>query len=364
MNIIVIGSGNHHNTLGVIRALGESGYGVDLITYGSSRKNYVAHSKYVNTHHSLKSIDDLSSFLMARKQTTDKEVIISCADGVTEQLNNHKCSLESRYTFPGIPEEGKMVKLMDKTTMIQMAADRGVKAPQVWMLPEDREKVTFPCMTKVHISSHGAKTDIIICYTEDQLNEFLRDNTDDIFAQAYIKKKEEVQFIGCSLDDGEKIIIPGMSKVLRSQPNTNTGFLEYGPIDPFYKETVENAKKYIRDCQYSGLFSFEIMRGWDDQIWFLEINFRNDGNAWCTTKAGINLPVIWVKACLGVDYSDEICEPQRIIMMPEFQDLKLVIQRKISLCQWMKDWKRTDYFMEYDKNDPGPFWHYILDKFK
>ena len=37
-SVIVIGSGNHHNTLGVIRALGEYGYGVDLITYGDKHK--------------------------------------------------------------------------------------------------------------------------------------------------------------------------------------------------------------------------------------------------------------------------------------------------------------------------------------
>ena len=81
------------------------------------------------------------------------------------------------------------------------------------------------------------------------MDNFLKDNSDKIFAQSYITKKEEFQFIGCSLNNGEIVIIPGMSKVLRSQPNTNTGFLEYGPIDPFYNETVENAKKYIRDCQ-------------------------------------------------------------------------------------------------------------------
>ena len=42
--------------------------------------------------------------------------------------------------------------------------------------------------------------------------------------------------------------------------------------------------------------------------------------------------------------------------------IKLVLQRKVSLGQWLKDWKRTDFFMEYDKQDPKPFWQYIKDK--
>lgn len=361
--IIVIGSGNHHNTLGVIRALGESGYEVELVTYGATKRNYVAYSRYVNKHYALNCLNELSPFLINRKKNLEKDVIISCADAVTEYLNINKSKFDKQYIFPGVPEEGRMVELMDKTVMIEMAASRGVYAPKVWRVPDELKNVEFPCITKAHVSSHGGKADIKICHTEEQLCDFLKENHDEVFVQAYINKKEEVQLIGCSLNAGDNVIIPGMSRILRSQPNTNTGFLEYGPIDPFYLDTVEKAKKYIGDCKYSGLFSFEIMRGTDDKIWFLEINFRNDGNAWCTTKAGVNLPVIWVKSCLDEDFKKELCIPKKILMMPEFQDIKLVIKRKVSLWKWIKDWKKTDFFMEYDKNDPKPFWHYIINKF-
>lgn len=363
MKIIVIGGGNHHNALGIIRALGERGYQIELVTYGSLRKNYIATSRYVNTHKAFMNAQEIPDYLLDRPHSSSgKEIIISGSDDVTEQLNLFRDQLSNYYILPGVPEQGKMVELMDKTTMISMAAKRGIYAPEVWSLPADKDKVSFPCITKSHVSSHGGKSDIVICRNKEHFDSFLSQNKDDLFAQAYIDKLEEVQFIGCSLNAGEEVIVPGMSKVLRSQPNTNTGFLEYGPIDPFYKETVEKAKLYIKDCQYSGLFSFEIMRGKDDKVWFLEINFRNDGNAWCVTKAGVNLPAIWVKSCLGEDYTSEIHPVKKIVMMPEFQDIKLVLQRKVSIVQWLKDWNRTDFFMEYDKNDPKPFWQYIFDK--
>ena len=38
--VLVIGGGNHHNALGVVRALGRRGYQVELITIGNLRKNY------------------------------------------------------------------------------------------------------------------------------------------------------------------------------------------------------------------------------------------------------------------------------------------------------------------------------------
>ena len=76
------------------------------------------------------------------------------------------------------------------------------------------------------------------------------------------------------------------------------------------------------------------------------------------------MPFIWVKACRGEYYQDEIKEPKHILMMPEFQDFKLVLQRKISLFKWIKDWWHTDYFMEYDNQDKRPFFQYIIDKIK
>lgn len=363
-NIMIIGSGSHHNTLGVIRAIGRANLGVDLVTYDKSKMNFVACSKYVTTYHSLACKEELFTYLNSLPISQNKQIVISCADAVTEELNLHREILSEKYIIPGHPLQGRMLELMDKTTMISMAAKHNIFAPETWHLPEEYSKVTFPCITKARVSSHGGKADIIICYSKNELDSFLKENDDDIFVQSYINKKEEVQFIGCSLNGGEDIIIPGMTKVFRSQPNTNTGFLEYGPIEPFYNETVENAKAYIKDCQYSGLFSIEFLRDQDDRIWFLEINFRNDGNAICVTEAGINLPLIWVKANNGEDYKNEIKTPKKVVVMPEFQDFKLVLQRKVGILQWLKDWKRTDAFMEYASDDKRPFFQYIIDKIR
>lgn len=44
--VIVIG-GNHHNTLGVLRSLGEKGVFSELILVTSSKYPYVKYSKYI-----------------------------------------------------------------------------------------------------------------------------------------------------------------------------------------------------------------------------------------------------------------------------------------------------------------------------
>ena len=364
LKILVIGGGNHHNALGVVRSLGRSGYRVELITIGCLRRNYIASSKYVNSHHALLDVKELAAYLLYRKISRQKEIIISCSDAVTEHLNLYRDRLSKLYILPGVLQQGMMQTLMNKTIMISMASKRGLYAPTVWILPKDYDKITFPCITKPYLSSNGGKSDIVICYNREQLDIYLAENETEIFVQEFIEKKEEVQFIGCSLNGGKKIIIPGMIKILRSQSNTNTGFLETRLIDSFYIDIVERSRDYIRDCGYSGLFSIEFIRGKDDKVYFLETNFRNDGNAYCITASGVNLPVIWVKSNLYEDYQSDLCIPKEIIVMPEFQDFKLVLQRKVSLRKWLKDFKRTDVFFEYTKDDKRPFFQFIINKLK
>lgn len=318
----------------------------------------------MSLHHALLDVEELAAYLLYREPAGKKDVVISCADVVTEHLNKHYDQLSKRYILPGVSQQGKMVDLMDKTTMIAMAAKRGIQSPQVWKLPEDKDKVTFPCITKSYLSSHGGKADIVICQSREELDAFMLDNADGIFVQPYIDKKAEVQFLGCSLNGGEDIIIPGMTNVQRSQPNSNTGFLEYGPITPTYQDVVERSKAYMRDCGYSGLFSVEFLIGKDNQAYFLETNFRNDGNVYGVTEGGVNLPVIWVKGCLNEDYQSELHTPKRVVVMPEFKDFKLVLQRKISLGRWLKDVRRTDAFANWAKDDMRPFFQFIIDKLR
>lgn len=83
--VLVIGGGNHHNALGVVRALGRRGYQVELITIGNLRKNYIASSKYVCNHHALADEKELASYLLYVIQRTEKEqgdcyIMCRCSD--------------------------------------------------------------------------------------------------------------------------------------------------------------------------------------------------------------------------------------------------------------------------------------------
>ena len=117
---------------------------------------------------------------------------------------------------------------------------------------------------------------------------------------------------------------------------------------------------FIKACNYSGLFSLEFIRCKDGFDYFLEINFRNDGNAYSVTASGLNLPYIWVAFNAGVDFSDELSKIiKTTIVMPELIDIFHVIKKDISLKQWIKDVKSTDSFLYYHKDDKYPFFYQI-----
>ena len=158
------------------------------------------------------------------------------------------------------------------------------------------------------------------------------------------------------MDGGNEIVIPGVSVVIRPSAVSNTGFLKYVPLEKFSHDLTK-CYEFIKETHYSGLFSLEFLRDKSGIDYFMEINFRNDGNSICVTSAGVNLPYIWYLYNLGMDYKKELYEKniKEIYVMPEFTDFSMMLKGKVSFIQWIKDVAQTDCFMEFDKKDMRPF---------
>lgn len=357
---LVIG-GNHHNTLGVIRALGYKGIQSVLLLVTDNAKPYVSYSKYIDECILLKSKQEIVPFLLSyAKKQKENAVIISCADFVTSELDNAYDSLRNLYFMPTAKRQGICNYYMDKINMANLAEKVGISTPKSWIVENgqyDASHMSIPCIVKPLASVYGTKGQIKVCRSKEQLKEYLCANKNKRFiVQEFIEKDFEYQLIGCSLNHGEEIIIPGYSKCIRPCPGTNTGFLEYKPVDGFDCD-FKACKDFIKIIGYQGLFSMEYLRDKRGHDYFMEINMRNDGNAICVTAAGVNLPYIWYRYCIGEDYRYEVQNKIRdIFVMPEFDDFKLLLKRRVSLITWLKDYKRTTTFMEYCDKDPKPYY--------
>lgn len=372
-DIILIG-GVHHNILGVIRSLGEKGIHPIVIVETDEKRPYIAYSKYIKKLHICKDGDEIVSLLMntyAGKE--EKPVIAICSDQHSSLIDQKYDLLSQYFILPGARQQGVITSYMNKETMSKHAENCGMLIPKSSTILFSKLKdlkPTLPCIIKPIISKDGAKSDIKKCFIDEDWESFTNSKhvADEFQIQQYIEKEFEYQLIGLSLDYGETIIIPGVSIVLRPSEFSNTGFLKYIPKEDFerFNEIYDKCKVFIKTIGYSGLFSMEFIRSLDGKDYFMEINFRNDGNAICVTASGINLPYLLYMHSTGNDVKSiiESKKAKTVYVMPEINDFYLVFRRKLSFFTWIKDLFRTDCFMEWSRKDPKPFFIIAADTVK
>lgn len=372
-SVFVIG-GNHHNTLGVIRSLGERGIKPYVIIQQDDMPQYVSRSRYISKCWLVSAEKEVFDVLMGDAVEYHygmKAVLIACADNLSSMVDMRSAELESLYYIPGAKEQGRISHLMDKEVMSGLARETGFTVPQsIAVNTADNQKISIPLpwIIKPLLSKDGHKSDIERIYTSDEWRDYCVRHSITVQVQQLIDKDFEYQLIGLSLDGGQEVVIPGVSHVIRPAATTNTGFLHYRPLDDSYQDVLELSRRFLTATGYSGLFSLELLRGTDGTDYFMEINFRNDGNAICVTAAGMNLPYIWYLYNTGGDYRKEIRQSiiKDVYVMPEFADFEFVRNKELGLNAWLKDVRRTDRFMEYDRKDRRPFFFMLrgrLSKF-
>ena len=353
--VIIIGS-HHHNTLGVIRSLGRMGITPFVIMTKVVKDSYILRSKYLSGHVQLDGSDKVIPYLLQHCiDDSNKPVLIACHDRISEILDFNRIPLSKHFFVPGTSNQG-LSKLVNKQIMTDLAASVGLNIPSSFVSSSilDLSALSYPVITKPIASKNGSKHDIRIFNSPDSLSIFLRNNSDRTFQiQQYIDKKFEFQLIGCSVDGGTIIIIPGISRLIRTSSGSNTGFLKYSELTSDFDDTVSLTKSFIKATGYSGLFSVEFLRGKDGSDYFMEMNFRNDGNAICTTNAGANLPYYWVMSCIGHSTESPVIKHTEYVM-PEYNEIGMWMGGALSTRDLRDDFGKVTSYMEYAEDDPQP----------
>lgn len=361
-NKVIILGGSHHNTLGVVRSLGEKAIlSYVLIVSINTSDSLVLKSKYVLKGWILKTYSEAIQFIVDKfSNEEEKPILIATSDDAISSLDIHYDKLIQNFHLPNGRKEGNLTYLMNKEVMGNVAKEMGLNVAKTWIMENKiiPNGIEYPCITKPISSISGSKALIKVSKIQNDLIEYAKGLKQDIRIQIqqYIDREFEYQLIGCSVNGGETVIIPGYTEIIRSSEITNTGFLKYLPINNLVFD-FDKCKAFIKACNFSGLFSLEFIRGKDGKDYFLEINFRNDGNAYAVTAAGINLPYIWVLSSVGLQYNTELdylIKP--ILVMPELVDIYQVFYGKITLKNWINDIKKTDCFIYYNKKDKAPFY--------
>lgn len=369
--IIVIG-GDHHNTLGVVRSLGESlGKGYIILLSVFDGISFVTKSKYLNPKDIYNIKEEsciVEKIIDISKNENFKPVIICCGDTFIDVIDRNYDILKEYCILPNAGKAGRISKFLDKEAQCIVAQDCGMDVPSHCIIDNsysDFSKISFPCILKPINSILGEKSDINIFYDLNTLIQFLKTKSNYKYrVEKYIKKLTEFQLIGCSLDNN--IIIPGYTTIIRQPKNTNTGYLKYSPIDNNVVsfDLLDKVYKFINNIGYKGLFSVEFIKDDSGKDFFLEINMRNDGNAYCVKAAGVNLPYIWAKYA---DIKNPIINENTkirnsVYLMPELNDIKNI--NKVGIIKWTKEFIKADAHTIFDLKDFKPFVFAIYYKIK
>lgn len=366
---VVVFGNDHTNTVGVIQSLGIAGYESIGLLFGN-KTGFVKCSKYTKRIITAKDpqscIDKLISHTIKSKHKTP---IIACCDIAALTLECNAVRLKDSYVFE-FSTNYKINYLSKKENQVRLASEAGFNVPKSWNLQSNRvipNDICYPCIIKPLVSCEGAKSDIRICKTQDELESNLNSlkYTNNVLLQQYIDRDYEISILGCGLSTG-KCVIPAIENKLTLYPKyvgleclANMQPLEDGPI----KACVE---KIITATGYVGLFSVEMMHSKiDGKFYFTEINLRNDGAGSFVTKYGVNLPLTHVEDLLQYPLSipNEFRPGYYIWDMHHFLSL---LHRDISLITWVKEIMQSNGFLMYFKEDKKPFYkqyfNWLLEK--
>lgn len=361
----VVWGGVHHNTLGVLRSLGEAGVSrraIHVLLTGNNipKRNIVSASKYAAQGGVHYFADDGEALTwLARDGVFDCEqrpVVICCSDGAAEALMSAGPNLRQRYLAPSLAIDAH--EAMSKQVQAKLATDCGLSVPRTAYIEVGHKPDwdIFPCIVKpIKSTLGGGKADIKVANNKSELMEQLDAvKSDRVVLQEYIDKELEYQLIGCSLEGGKTVLIPGYTDILRQPLNTNTGYLRYAPITGFAFDRDASCR-FLRALGYSGLFSLEFIRSKNGKDYFLEINLRNDGNGYCVKSAGVNLPYIWSFFQINGEMPQVQTKFEHpIYFMPELADIKLGVN-EVGFARWLMQFFCARSHAVFNLRDPKPF---------
>lgn len=179
MNEVIVTGGSHHNTYGVIRALGKKKLKPFLLLVNDSNNSFLLRSKYLGGYQVVDTEQHAIDFLFNNKDKYEGAVVIACSDGMSSALDCNRYKLGFNYKLPGADVQGQISSIMDKDLMSSLGKKVGFNIPKSWIVSSlhDIDVVEYPCITKPIISKDGHKSDIEICQNKCELENIIKNGS-------------------------------------------------------------------------------------------------------------------------------------------------------------------------------------------
>lgn len=367
--VIVLGN-DHTNTLGIVQCLGREGYYMIAYMWGV-KTGLVQASNYTREAYTASDIQGCIDKMISKFSKCNVKIpIIACCDSAALALEKNKDRLCKNFLHE-FSKNYDIAHLVKKELQIQYATTAGFNVPKSWNILDSKcipEDIVYPCIIKPLISCEGAKSDIRVCNSEEELNYNLRtlNQTKNVLLQQYIERDYEISILGCGLKDG-RAVIPCVENKLTLYPKY-VGLECLANMQPLTDDNIYiPIQNLIKLIGYVGVFSVEMMHCKSDgKFYFTEINLRNDGANSFVYKYGVNLPVNHIEDLMDKPITEYTNFNPGYYIWDMHHFLSLV-HREISFKQWLYEIRKSNGFMTYFPDDKKPFikqyTNWILSKF-
>lgn len=346
-------------SLGLVRTIGEAGYEVECFCYGSCF-DYILGSKYVVKGKGFKTCEDAIRYLVEEYPIKEeKSILFTIPDPPAYYVDLHLDVLSKKFILFNAGEPGKVIYWMDKHNISSLAQKHGLNIPWAIKLSKGdplTEDLDFPVFVKSTISTLGGKRDEGVCYSKQELEVKLRSLiSEDFIVMQYIKKLKEINYFGIAIKGHVYI---DYHDVRERFPND-----AYGEYNSFHKCTYDDFHSrmiaMIKETNYQGLFDVEFLVDEKGDYYFMEVNFRVDGEIY-KLALGIDLPDYWCKLVDCPEYNlPERLETKKdsFVGITELTDFRnSVMSGQINIFTWLWQFISADRRMLVNFKDPKPAW--------
>ena len=363
LTAVVVGD-DHQNTLGVIRSLGERGCRVIAVIFPAGRICSTSYSKYIDEVFLIQRAELIDTLVGIGNPLEQKTALIPCGDDIAAAVDRAHELLCDWYYLPSAGAPGSMGSKMNKMVMLELARSAGLKVPE-WVSIERKDfhllntlcgGLRFPCILKPVGLMPGGIFEFRILHTIEELlaaQVYITENCQSIIVQEYIRKTGEYGVNACRLYHSGETIFGGVIEKKRFS-QSSLGSTTAGVILPDCYGLCEAARRFVEYIDYRGIFDMEFI--WDgEEIYFVEMNFRNGGYGYAYTNAGRNFPAIWASEACCKDITGFLKERLRsVFFINESADLQNVRAGNISIFTWFRDTLRAKAHMYINLRDMRP----------
>lgn len=352
---------DHYNPLGLIRSLGEKGINPIYIAI-KGKAPIASSSKYISECHYVDTVEEGFNLLLSKYGNYDAgnfPFLYCCDDKSLGYIDDRYDDLDGKFIFFNAGKNGQINKYIDKGEILNLAEKCGLRLAKTIVcnkgkIPADLE---YPIITKsISPNVGGWKSDVFICCSaEDLKSAYEKIKSPQVLLQKYIGKKNELEYYGISVNHGNDVVMTIGTDYLYLILGYYSPYMNV--FNPPYPEVQKKIAEMLKEIGFEGIFSCEFIVDENDELYFLEINFRNATWSYSSTCSGNNLPYLWAESMLnGVIDRNKICQFEPFKAMVEPIDYaKRVREGKTSVIEWATDFKEAKCTYYYNQEDLEPF---------